>query len=124
MKLHWLSAGLLAAAMMVPASAQISVFIGAPPPPLRYEEPPPIPEPGFVWMEGYWAPDGGRYRWMPGRWERPPYPGAYWTHPHYDHYEEGWQMHEGHWDRENHDNGHWQEHGHGHDHGDHGGHGR
>jgi hypothetical protein len=45
--------------------------------------------------------------------------GAYWTHPHYDHYREGWQWHEGHWDRENHDNGHWRDHDHGQGHRDH-----
>ena len=32
---------------------------------------------------------GNRYVWVPGAWQRPPYPGAYWTHPHYDHYREG-----------------------------------
>src|ERR1700722_9633429 len=65
-----------------------------------------LPGPGFVWMEGYWAPAGRHYRWVRGHWERPPFEGAYWTHPHYDHYREGWQLHEGHWDREDHDSHH------------------
>jgi hypothetical protein len=101
---------LLTAAIIAPSSAQISVFIGTAPPPIRYEERGPIPGPGFVWMEGYWAPDGRHYKWVRGRWDRPPFEGAYWSHPHYDHYKEGWQMHEGHWDHEDHDNGHGRDH--------------
>ena len=53
-------------------------------------------------MDGYWGTQGNRYVWVPGRWDRPPYQGAYWTHPHYDRYQDGWHMHEGHWDREDH----------------------
>ncbi len=102
----------LAAALTAPVQAQISVYIGAPPPPLRYEVPPPLPGPGFVWVEGFWAVQGRHYRWVPGHYDQPPYPGAYWSHPHYDHYPEGWRFHEGHWDREDHDN---HDHGHGHD---------
>jgi hypothetical protein len=120
MKLHWMSSLVLAAAVAVPSFAQVSIYIGTPPPPIRYEAPPPAPGPNFVWIEGYWAPQGHHYKWVAGRWDRAPYPGAYWVHPHYDHYDEGWQMHEGYWSHENHDNGHWKDHdnGHGHDHDD------
>ena len=65
-----------------------------------------MPGEGFVWQDGYWGVNGGRYVWIPGRWERPPYPGAYWTHPHYDRYSDGYHLHEGHWDREDHDDHH------------------
>jgi hypothetical protein len=109
-KLNFIYAALLAAAVVVPSSAQVSVYIGSAPPPLRYEERGPLPGPGYVWIEGYWSPNGRHYQWVQGRWDRPPYEGAYWSHPHYDHYKEGWQLHEGHWDRENHDNGHGQDH--------------
>ena len=37
MKLHWISGALLATALTIPASAQISVYIGHPPPRARYE---------------------------------------------------------------------------------------
>jgi hypothetical protein len=47
----------------------------------------------FVWIEGYWAPTGHHYKWVRGHWEHPPFEGAYWVHPHYDHYREGWQCH-------------------------------
>ena len=120
MRLHCMYGVLLAAAIASPSSAQVSVYIGTPPPAVVYEDPGPPPTPGFVWMEGYWAPNGRHYRWVRGHWERPPYEGAYWTHPHYDHYREGWEMHEGHWDREDHDSHHWRDHDHGHgEHGDH-----
>ena len=124
MKLNCIYGALLATAIVAPSSAQVSVYIGSAPPPIRYEERGPLPGPGFIWIEGYWAPNGRHYRWVQGRWDHPPYEGAYWSHPHYDHYKEGWQLHEGHWDREDHDNGHGRnEHGqdhHGEDHHDQG----
>jgi hypothetical protein len=119
MRLKWMYGALLATAIASPSSGQISVFIGAPPPAIVYEEPGPPPSVGFVWVDGYWAPAGHRYKWVRGHWERPPFEGAYWSHPHYDHYREGWQWHEGHWDREDHDNGHWRDHDRGRGHGDH-----
>jgi len=65
-----------------------------------------MPGPGYVWAEGYWNWDRGRYVWVPGAWRQAPYAGAYWTHPHWDHYSDGWHYHEGHWDREDHDDHH------------------
>ena len=66
MKLTWICGVLFAIALSIPASAQISVYIGSAPPPLRYERRAPIPAPGYVWIEGYWAPDGHHYRWVAG----------------------------------------------------------
>ena len=106
MKTKWIVAALAACSLAAPAFAQIGVYIGTPPPPLRYEVRPPIPGPGYVWNDGYWGWGGDRYNWIGGRWQRPPYQGAYWSHPHYDHYDRGWQMHEGHWDREDHGDHH------------------
>ena len=111
-KMNWFVGAVAAVAVASPAFGQIGIYIGAPPPPIQYEAPPPMPGPGYVWQDGYWGNDGGRYLWRPGRWNQPPYPNAYWNHPHYDHYQQGWQMHEGHWDREDHG-----------DRGDHGNHG-
>jgi WXXGXW repeat (2 copies) len=112
MKLNWICGLLFASALTVPAAGQIGVYIGGAPPAYRYEQRGPEPGPGYAWVDGYWAPHGHRYRWVAGRWDRPPYEGAYWNHPHYDHYRQGWQMHEGHWDHENHD----RDHGHDRDH--------
>ncbi len=113
MRWNWMPGVLLAAAIASPSSAQISVYIGSPPPAMVYEEPAPPPDAGFVWIEGYWRPVGHHYKWVRGHWERPPFEGAFWTHPHYDHYQEGWEWHEGHWDHEDHDNDHWRDHGRG-----------
>ncbi len=115
-----LTAGILAvgAAFAPPASAQVGfgITIGrSAPPPLRYERRSPPPGAGYAWIDGYWGLNRGRYIWVPGRWDRPPYPGAYWSHPHYDHYNDGWHMHEGHWDREDHGD-HYDDH---HDNGNH-----
>ena len=97
-----MAATLLSSAPAIPAFSQVGVYIGTPPPPLRYEVDPPMPGQGFVWTDGYWNWVGTLYIWVPGRWQRPPYAGAYWSHPHYDHYDRGWVVHEGHWDREDH----------------------
>ena len=75
MRTNWMYGALLAAAIASPSSAQISVYIGTPPPPLVYEEPGPPPGAGFIWMEGYWMPAGHRYRWVRGHWERLPLKG-------------------------------------------------
>jgi hypothetical protein len=108
---------LLGMALTVSAPAQVSVYVGITPPPLPYEPPPPPPPVvGMVWVGGFWAPQGHHYRWVAGRYERPPYAGASWSHPHYDHYREGWKYDEGHWGHEDHDHGYDHDHGHGHGH--------
>jgi len=59
------------------------VVIEAPPPPRVYHV---APRPGaeFVWVEGYWYPQGRHYAWHNGYWTRPPYAGAYWVEPYYE----------------------------------------
>ncbi len=109
------AAGVMAFALAAtPAQAQVGfdVHIGTPPPPLRYEVRPAAPGPGYVWADGYWEPFNGRYRWHPGYWNRAPYEGAYYVHPHYDHYPDGWHLHEGYWAHEDHDPHYWDHHDH------------
>jgi hypothetical protein len=67
-----------------PAHAQISfgIQIGPPPRPRVYRVAP-RPGPEFVWVEGYWYPEGRSYKWENGYWTRPPYEGAYWVEPYY-----------------------------------------
>ncbi len=48
------------------------VYAPVPPPPPAYEEPP-CPGEGYVWVDGYWNPWGGRYHWRPGYWRAPAY---------------------------------------------------
>jgi hypothetical protein len=124
MKTKWLLGSILAAtAFAAPAFGQISVYIGTPPPPIRYEVPPPMPQMGYVWMPGYWSPYGGRYVWAPGRWSRPPYYGAAWQGGGWDHDGRGWRYRQGYWAPHGYDGprghayGHYKEHGHGNGHG-------
>jgi hypothetical protein len=111
--------GLVAAMSAAPAWSQVSVYIGIAPPPIRIETPPPPPEPTFVWVTGFWAPQGHHYRWVSGHYMRPPYEGASWMVPRYEHGSQGWHYREGYWGRPEHGQGH----AYGHDHewkGDHG----
>ena len=76
----------VSALLLTPASAyaqvSFSVRIGEPPAPRVYRVPP-RPGPGYVWVEGYWYPQGSHYRWHDGYWTRPPYEGAYWVAPYH-----------------------------------------
>ncbi len=112
MKRNWIGGLLFSAVLIGTAPAQVGVYMGGAPPPLRIERRGEMPGPGYAWVDGYWAPNLGHYRWVAGRWDRPPYEGAYWNHPHYDHYRQGWQLHEGHWDHEDHgrEAGHHEDH--------------
>lgn len=42
-----------------------------PPPASQVEVVPVVPFAGAIWLGGYWGWGGGRYHWVPGRWERP-----------------------------------------------------
>ena len=55
-------AGLLFGGSLMFGQVNFGFSIGAPPPPrvMRYR--PPAPGPDFTWVEGYWYPDGDRYR--------------------------------------------------------------
>jgi len=54
------------------------VVVDQTPPPDREEVVTVAPEPGFVWVGGYWGWHGGAYVWVPGGWHRPPRPGVVW----------------------------------------------
>ena len=72
----------------------IGINIGPQPPPPVAVARPPLPGPGYNWIDGYWYPVGGHYRWHAGYWTRPPYEGAIWVGPRHD----GRQFFEGHWE--------------------------
>lgn len=115
MKSKWLLGFVVASALSAPAFGQIQIYIGTPPPPIRYEAPPPMPGEGFVWTAGFWEPHGPHYRWVPGRYVRAPYPGAHWTPARYEHGDKGWRMHQGYWEHKGNphfDHDHDQGHGH------------
>jgi len=83
---------LLATGSTAHAQVSVGVSIGTPPAAVVVQEAPPPPRtyvvaarpsPEFVWVEGYWFPQGRHYRWHDGYWTRPPYAGAYWVEPYY-----------------------------------------
>jgi WXXGXW repeat (2 copies) len=86
---------------IVPATSHAGVFIsvGFAPPPLPVYVQPECPDPGLMWVPGYWAygPDG--YYWVPGAWVPAPYEGALWT-PGYWGWDTGFYVwHPGYWGR-------------------------
>src|ERR1700688_3026395 len=87
---------LLAGLSICSAQIGIGIRIGPPPPPRVIAVRPPLPGPGYVWVDGYWYAVGGRYRWHEGYWTRPPYDGARWIGPRHD----GERFYGGYWDGE------------------------
>jgi hypothetical protein len=89
-------AALIALTFLPAASyAQVVVRIGPPPPVVEHRPPP--PDHGYVWIAGYQRWDGARYVWSPGRWDRPPHPGAHWVSHRWVHHHDHWELQEGHW---------------------------
>ena len=88
-----LSTLLLLPAATAQAQLSFNFRIGPPPAPRAYRVPV-RPSPDYVWVEGYWYPQGSRYLWHNGYWTRPPYEGAYWVAP----YHVGGQYYTGHWE--------------------------
>jgi hypothetical protein len=100
------------------AQISIGISIGPPPPPRVIHVLPPQPGPEFIWIEGYWYPEGRHYKWYDGYWARPPYAGARWVLPRHDgvHYFAGyWEGERGRIEHDRHDKHRrgWQEDKHG-----------
>ena len=89
MKKKMLALMMLAGATLLTPAAfgefSVGFSIGAPPPPYYrgYYARPPLPGPGYAWIDDGWFVDGGRYAWRNGYWGHPPYAGAYWVAPRY-----------------------------------------
>ena len=66
------------------AQLSIGVRIGAPPPMRIMRHQPRSPGPDYLWIGGYWYPNGNHYRWHEGYWTRPAYEGARWVEPRHD----------------------------------------
>jgi hypothetical protein len=86
-------AAMLAGGSASAGQVSIGIQIGPPPRPRVLHVRPYQPGPGFVWVDGYWYPQGRRYQWRDGYWVRPPYPGARWVGPRYD----GRRFYQGFW---------------------------
>jgi hypothetical protein len=127
-----LGAMLFAGAPAYSAQVGIGISIGAPPPPRVVHVRPAAPGSGYYWVDGYWYPIGGHYRWHRGYWTLPPYGGAAWIGPRWEggHFYNGYWNgdrgrveHDHRWDRTHardrdrwHDHGHDRDHDHDHDH--------
>jgi hypothetical protein len=66
----------------------------APPPPPQSEVVPVVPFAGAIWLGGYWGWGGGRYYWVPGRWDRPRV-GFMWSPYRWVPFHGRWQLHGG-----------------------------
>jgi hypothetical protein len=44
---------------------------------------PPMPGPGYTFVNGCWYPAGARYAWRASYWAPRPYANAYWVRSHY-----------------------------------------
>lgn len=54
------------------------------------------PQPGYVWLGGYWNWVGGRHVWIGGHWAAPR-PGYRWVPHEWVRAGGGWRLREGHW---------------------------
>ncbi|MGA9024470.1 MAG: YXWGXW repeat-containing protein [Steroidobacteraceae bacterium] len=75
----------------------VGVVSEAPPPP-QVEVIGVPPQPGYVWLGGYWNWVGGRHVWVGGHWEAPR-AGYRWVPHEWVHAGGGWRLREGHWAR-------------------------
>lgn len=67
-----------------PAYADPGIYAPAPPPLPQYAYVrPPMPGPGYFWVDGFWNFTGRNYVWVAGYWMQPPYSGGYWVRPRY-----------------------------------------
>jgi hypothetical protein len=85
---------LLAGASASHAQVSFGIRIGPPPQARVVRVRPRSPGADFVWLDGYWYPQGNRYKWHDGYWTRPPYQGARWIEPRHD----GQQFYAGYWE--------------------------
>ena len=93
MKSKFLGLMLLGGGLLL-GQVSIGIRIGPPPPPRVVAVRPASPGPGFYWIDGYWYPVNGHYRWHQGYWTRAPYKGSRWVAPHHD----GERFYEGYWE--------------------------
>jgi TonB family protein len=92
---------LLAPKVYARCSAAGAKCVDAAPPPPKMEEIGASPEPGYIWMPGYYAYYAKTgYQWNDGDWQ-PPRPGYHWNAPHWEHIGATWVFTPGDWERDN-----------------------
>lgn len=83
--------------LSVGTALSADVIVKVRPPAAIVETRPAAPGPGYVWIGGVHRWNGTAYVWGPGRWERPPRPGARWVAHRWVHRGGGWVLVEGRW---------------------------
>ena len=78
-----------------PALARTTYVRVGPPAPIHQVRP--VRRPGFVWQNGFYRWDGRRYRWVDGRFVRPPFAGARWRPGRWNNSRRGWYWTGGVW---------------------------
>jgi hypothetical protein len=93
----FLLSGLLAIPVQSWAQVAVGISVRVGPPVLPVYEQPFCPEPGYIWIPGYWAygPDG--YFWVPGTWAEPPEVGLLWTPGYWGWEDDAYTWHAGYW---------------------------
>lgn len=93
----WLLIPVLAFSSLTACAGGGGYYVRTAPPPPLVERYGPAPGYGFVWVQGYYAYNGGRYGWVQGRWVRPPRPGRRWEGGRWESYRNGYRWHDGRW---------------------------
>lgn len=82
----------------VGTSVSASVVIREAPPRIPFQEQPPCPAEGYLWIPGYWSHAAVGYYWVPGLWVLPPRAGLLWTPGYWSFVADGrYVFHEGYW---------------------------
>ena len=81
-----LAIGMLAVPVQSRAQVAVGISVRIGPPVLPVYVQPICPEPGYIWVPGYWAYGPDDYYWVPGTWVEPPEVGLLWTPGYW-----GWQ---------------------------------
>ncbi|MBK6631912.1 MAG: YXWGXW repeat-containing protein [Betaproteobacteria bacterium] len=73
--------------------------IVVPPPPPQYEVVHVAPQPGYIWIGGYWGWNGRAHHWVPGRWDAPRH-GHRWEPHRWEQHGKEWRERPGRWERD------------------------
>ena len=84
-------------AAVAPPAAPVVVVQEAPPAPII--EVVETPQPGYVWIGGYWFWSDGRYAWVRGHSVLPPQGYGLWVEPRWEHGAHGWEHYQGHFEK-------------------------
>jgi hypothetical protein len=99
MKSAVLTGILLAASAMVACGppGYAAYVVPAPPAPYVVGAVGYAPSPGYVWVDGFWNLNAGRWVWVNGRWAVPPRGHALWVADRWERRGNGWRYRRGHW---------------------------